>query len=163
MITLNASVDQEDSISPVLNILAMRHQIQPREGLSLVNNWLQINPDESAASLRHFLQTNKIFILNRRIVDLRQIPQQQLEQLTRMLRSAKGVEVKDRWYRARRYPRCFVGSEAVACLQLAYGISVEEAVRYGELLVENGFVSHVMGQHLFENEFLYYRFQQDAV
>lgn len=162
MMTLNAAVDQ-GAMSQVLHILAMRYQIQPREGLSLVQNWLQDNPNESAGSLQHFLQSNKILILNRSMVDLRQVPLQQLEQIAAMLRGTQGVEVKDRWYLARRYARCFVGSEAVTCLQTAYGISEAEAIRYGQLLVENDLVSHVTGQHLFENEFLFYRFQQDAV
>ena len=162
MTTINAPVDQ-DGMSQVLHILAMRNQIQPRESLSLVNNWLQANPNESAASLKRFLQAGKILILNRSIVDLRQIPYAQLEQIAATLRGAQGVEVKDRWHMARRYPRCFIGSEAVTCLQTAYGISLAEAIRYGQLLVENGLVSHVTGQHLFENEFLFYRFQQDAV
>lgn len=161
MTTLTASTHQ-DAKSQVLQILAMRHLIQPQAGLRLINNWLRNHPDESAASLKRFLQANKILILNHTLVDLRQMPQQQLEQIAATLRGDQGVEVKDRWHRARRYSSCFIGSEAVTCLQSAYDISLAEAIRYGQLLVENGFVHHVTGQHLFENEFLFYRFQQDA-
>lgn len=59
MMTINpASVDQE-ATSQVLHLLAMRHQIQPREGLGLINGWLQANPEESALSLKRFCKVRR--------------------------------------------------------------------------------------------------------
>ena len=76
---------------------------------------------------------------------------------------AAELDIGDRSYRTRRYPRCFVGREAVDVLQRLYGVtSREAAVALGARLQEAGLFDHVEGDHSFRDEFLFYRLQADA-
>lgn len=74
-------------------------------------------------------------------------------------------DVRDRRYGfpARNYPRCFVGSEAVEAL-IEGGIAVdrEDAIRLGNLLLAAGVFRHVLGEHPFRDEHLFYRFAEDT-
>jgi len=67
-----------------------------------------------------------------------------------------GVAVRNRWYRMRRYPRCFVASEAVTWLQTHLGVTRERAVRVGERLTAMGQIEHVMEEHDFKDEYLFF-------
>jgi pyruvate/2-oxoglutarate dehydrogenase complex dihydrolipoamide dehydrogenase (E3) component len=85
-----------------------------------------------------------------------------LEELTTRL---KGVlDIKDRKYGipAKTYPKCFVGSEAVAQL-IKEGIAIDEedAVRIGNMMLRAGVFHHVLDEHPFKNENLFYRFLSD--
>jgi hypothetical protein len=85
----------------------------------------------------------------------------QLEQLARHMSS--GVQVRDRRHRFKLYPQCFIGGEAVNWLvfqQVAR--DRPDAVRLGRLLVKNGFITQVIGEHDFEDKFLFFRFDLPA-
>ncbi|MBL8341689.1 MAG: FAD-containing oxidoreductase [Rubrivivax sp.] len=75
------------------------------------------------------------------------------------------VEIKDRAYGfpARNYERCFVGSDAVVAM-VARGMAADaaDAVRIGNLLLGAGVFRHVLGEHPFRNEALFYRFADDG-
>jgi mercury(II) reductase len=75
------------------------------------------------------------------------------------------VDIRDRSYGfpARTYERCFVGSEAVAAM-VAGGIAGDatDAVRIGNVLLGAGIFRHVLGEHPFRNEALFYRFAEDG-
>lgn len=74
------------------------------------------------------------------------------------------VEIKDRRYGfpAKTYECCFVGTEAVAQM-VKSGIAShpDEAVCIGNMLLEAGIFRHVLGEHAFKNEALFYRFSED--
>ncbi len=73
--------------------------------------------------------------------------------------------VKDRTYGfpPRRYPRCFVGSEAVASMiEANIAGDVGDAERIGNLLLGAGVFRHVLDEHAFKNEYLFYRLARDA-
>jgi len=74
-------------------------------------------------------------------------------------------DIRDRKYGlpAKTYPKCFIGSEAVAQL-IVEGIAADEAdaVRIGNLLLSAGVFHHVEQAHRFKNEYLFYRFATDA-
>jgi pyruvate/2-oxoglutarate dehydrogenase complex dihydrolipoamide dehydrogenase (E3) component len=74
-------------------------------------------------------------------------------------------DVRDRRYGfpARTYERCFIGSEAVAAM-VAHGLATDamDAVRIGNLLLQAGIFRHVLNEHAFKDEFLFYRFAADA-
>ena len=56
----------------------------------------------------------------------------------------------------------FIGSEAVDWMvREGVVINEEDAVRVGNLLLDQGFFSHVTNDHAFKNEFLFYHFTQD--
>ena len=88
--------------------------------------------------------------------------QEGLEALTVQV---KGIlDIRDRKYGipAKTYPKCFVGSEAVAQLVKA-GIAIDEddAVRMGNMMLRAGVFHHVLDEHPFKNEKLFYRFLSD--
>lgn len=151
----------DTAIPQVLQVLSLRYSLMPKDGLRLAEAWLQQNPSESSASLRAFLMSNQILVKNGGLLDLRQISQAQIEHLVAILRGKSGIAIRDRWHRARKYPQCFLGNEAVRCIQTVYGSSIAEAVRLGQLLIENQVIHHVVDEHGFENDALFYRFYQD--
>ena len=72
------------------------------------------------------------------------------------------VDIKDRKYRMRTFESCFVGSEACTWL-VDSGIAsdVHQAISIGNALMEAGYFHHVVREHDFKNEELYYRFASD--
>ena len=85
-----------------------------------------------------------------------------LEDLTTRLKDL--LDIKDRKYGfpAKRYPKCFVGSEAVTQF-VKEGIATDEedAVRIGNMMLNAGVFHHVLDEHAFKNENLFYRFLSD--
>ena len=74
------------------------------------------------------------------------------------------LNIRDRKYGfpSKTYPKCFVGSEAVAKL-IEEGIASDEedAVRIGNMILNAGVFHHVLDAHPFKNENLFYRFMSD--
>lgn len=90
-----------------------------------------------------------------------------LDGLVFAMQGPDGIATQNRWYHLRRYPRCFVASEAVTWLQAHLGITRERAVRVGERLTALGQIEHVMEEHDFKDEYLFFHvrpslFDQDA-
>ena len=74
------------------------------------------------------------------------------------------VDVKDRKYGLppKAYPKCFVGREAVrALVDENIAADADDAVRIGNLLLNAGVFHHVVREHAFKNEELFYRFAED--
>jgi len=70
--------------------------------------------------------------------------------------------VKDRKYRLRNYPCCFVGKEVVEWLLKNHEAqSASNAIACMKVLQSNGIFHHVCDDHLFKNEYLFYRFRID--
>ncbi|MDJ0844927.1 DEP domain-containing protein [Crocosphaera sp.] len=84
-----------------------------------------------------------------------------LDQLIQEIRSDKGVTIKNRRYRLKLYPQCFIGSELVDWLTKNLSITVEEAVKIGQQLVDKKIIHHVHNEHQFQNDYLFYRFYVD--
>jgi len=85
-----------------------------------------------------------------------------LEELTTRLKRV--LDIRDRKYGfpSKTYPKCFVGSEAVA--QLIKGriaVDEEDAVRIGNMMLNAGVFHHVLDEHPFKNEKLFYRLFSD--
>ncbi len=74
----------------------------------------------------------------------------------------KNVQVEDRTYRLKTYKQVFVGSEAVDYL-VASGATAtrEDAVELGKALKEMYLFEHVLRDHDFEDDYLFYRFVGD--
>ena len=85
-----------------------------------------------------------------------------LEELTARLKRV--LDIRDRKYGfpSKTYPKCFVGSEAVAQL-VKEGIAIDEedAARIGNMMLNAGVIHHVLDAHEFKNENLFYRFLSD--
>jgi ketosteroid isomerase-like protein len=84
-----------------------------------------------------------------------------LEKLIEEMRSHEGIETKNRFYNIKKYPRCFVGSEAIEWMINKYKISVEDAIKLGQKLIDDQWIHHVTDDHQFENGNLFYRFYTD--
>jgi len=84
----------------------------------------------------------------------------ELATLTALLKMT--VEIKTRLYGLRKYPECFVGSEATSCLRSLGVESDDGAVELGRRMVEDGFIGHVCDDHTFKNEYLFYVFHPCA-
>ena len=84
----------------------------------------------------------------------------QMSELEDLIQRFKaGVQVKDRKYRLSTYKKCFVGTEAVQWfLQNNCASTVADAVRLGQIMNDNGVFEHVLREHPFKNELLYYKF-----
>jgi Domain found in Dishevelled, Egl-10, and Pleckstrin (DEP) len=84
-----------------------------------------------------------------------------LERLVVKMRSEGGLEIKDRRHGLQKYSRCFVGSEAVTWIAEHLKLSREEAVNLGQKLVAKKKIHHVLDEHPFRDEYLFYRFYED--
>ena len=74
------------------------------------------------------------------------------------------LDIRDRKYGipAKTYPKCFVGSEAVEQLvKEGIAINEEDAVRIGNIMLNAGVFHHVLDEHSFKNDKLFYRFLSD--
>jgi predicted ATPase len=76
----------------------------------------------------------------------------------------RGLNVKDRFYKLKKYQNCFVGSEAVDFMvQAKLASSREDALALGKQLMENyDLFYHVRRAHHFKDEYIFYRFSEDA-
>jgi potassium efflux system protein len=84
-----------------------------------------------------------------------------LETLVQKMRSPDGVEIKDRRYLFNVFENCFIGAEAVQWLMRTHNMTKTEALRAGQLLIDNNYMHHVLDEHDFENEYYFYRFFAD--
>lgn len=73
------------------------------------------------------------------------------------------VEVKDRRYHLKKYKQCFIGEEAVhQMLMFAMVSSESQALTLGNVMMEEGLLSHVCEEHAFENNHIFYKFNDNA-
>jgi hypothetical protein len=72
-------------------------------------------------------------------------------------RLAVGLDIADRRWRLHDYPRCFAGSQAVEHLMHSLRRPREEALALGQALGEVGLLVHVMQEHPFLDQNLFYR------
>ena len=84
-----------------------------------------------------------------------------IKDLVAQMRRPGGLDIRDRRFGLRNYPRCFVGNEAVTWLVQTQKATHDEALRIGQLLVECGIIHHVTDEHSFKDEYLFYRFYED--
>jgi hypothetical protein len=83
-------------------------------------------------------------------------------QLWQHMRTAGGLDSRDRIHRLRSYSRCFVGREAVDWLVRHQRIGRAEAVRLGQRLAALGLIRHVLDEHDFKDAELFYRLSPPA-
>jgi hypothetical protein len=84
-----------------------------------------------------------------------------IRQLASQMRSEGGVEIKTRRFKLKLYQRCFVGSEAVDWITKHAKVSRPDALKIGQKMLDKGIFHHVLDEHQFQDENLFYRFQDD--
>ncbi|KAK4274077.1 hypothetical protein QN277_017363 [Acacia crassicarpa] len=73
----------------------------------------------------------------------------------------ESIVVKDRFYKMRRFTKCFLGSEAVDFLSEDQYLERQEAVEFARNLASKFFFQHVLDENLFEDGNHLYRFLDD--
>eukprot|EP01125_Pyxidicula_operculata_P003722 TRINITY_DN1498_c1_g1_i1.p1 TRINITY_DN1498_c1_g1~~TRINITY_DN1498_c1_g1_i1.p1 ORF type:complete len:1676 (-),score=371.59 TRINITY_DN1498_c1_g1_i1:567-5594(-) len=86
-----------------------------------------------------------------------------LKQILKQLREpVRGIKIKDRTSRLRKYPQCFLASNLVNWIVNNLNKSVNEAIDIGRELEQEGFIYHISHNRNFENSDLFFRFQDDS-
>ncbi len=70
---------------------------------------------------------------------------------------AQSLDLQDRSYHLQAYPKCFIGSEAVAWIARRYRRTVAQAVLVGQALGTLGLLVHVAQEHPLLDDHLFYR------
>jgi pyruvate/2-oxoglutarate dehydrogenase complex dihydrolipoamide dehydrogenase (E3) component len=85
-----------------------------------------------------------------------------LEDLTGRIKRLFDIQDRTYGFPSKTYTKCFVGSEAVTQLvEEGVALDVEDALRIGNMLLDAGVFHHVLDEHPFKNEKLFYRFISD--
>nr|GMD88765.1 Glutaredoxin like [Ipomoea batatas] len=85
-----------------------------------------------------------------------------IDELALIVRKMKdSIPVNDRFYKMRRFTKCFLGSEAVDFLSEDQYLEREEAIEFGRKLASNLFFHHVLDENLFEDGNHLYCFLDD--
>ncbi len=84
-----------------------------------------------------------------------------IRQLALEMRSEKGVEIKTRRHKLKLFQRCFLGNEAIDWIVDQTKLSREDAVNLGQKMLDKGIFHHVLDEHQFKDEGLFYRFNED--
>ncbi len=77
------------------------------------------------------------------------------------MREENGVEIKDRRFQFKVFYQVFLGSDAVNWLMKYEKSTREEAILIGKIMVQQGIIHHVLDEHDFKDEPLFYRFYED--
>ncbi|MGK7902590.1 MAG: mechanosensitive ion channel domain-containing protein [Hormoscilla sp.] len=88
-------------------------------------------------------------------------PEYDWQAIASQMRGPEGVEIKDRRSGLKLFSKCFVGCEAVDWLMENEKATRPEAITIGELMVSEGLIHHVLDEHGFKDEPLFYRFYAD--
>ncbi|MEL6495853.1 MAG: hypothetical protein AAFQ41_12155 [Cyanobacteria bacterium J06623_7] len=138
--------------------LLLHHQISVNDANKMIEKWLQQHPQESRASLSKLLESEQVIVKHGRIQGL---PRLSLTEATELVQELKkgSLVVKDRQHNLSTYPQCFIGSELVDWLMTHRELLEAEAIALGQNLLEHDLISHVLRDHDFKNEFLFYQFQ----
>ena len=125
------------------------------KGEKTVDIWMQDNrykPDSTALPEKKTSESKSSSgNLNR--ISVRQVAAQ--------MRSPKGVSIKTRRYKLKLYQRCFLGNEAVDWMVEHLKISRSEAVQIGQKMIDKNLVHHIVDDHEFRDEPIFYRFYED--
>lgn len=83
------------------------------------------------------------------------------DELVARMHGEAGLPIKDRRYGLKTYQQVFTGSEAVAWLMEREKATRTEAIEIGKMMVKQRIIHHVLDEHDFEDEALFYRFYLD--
>ena len=68
-------------------------------------------------------------------------------------------DLEDRRWKLKTYKSCFIGSEIIAVIiKLKFASNTDEAIEFGNKLLNSNLICHVENDHIFKNENLFYKF-----
>lgn len=85
------------------------------------------------------------------------------QELIATMRGIDGLEIKDRRYGLKTYHKVFSGTEAVNWLIEREKATRTEAIEIGKMMVKQRIIHHVLNEHDFKDEPLFYRFYLDEL
>jgi hypothetical protein len=115
------------------------------------NNFTPLSSTESEEEIKDINNPNKSSIADKF----------NLKELVTKMRTKDGLIIKARHYKLKLYQRCFLGNEAVDWLVKNLKITRTEAVEVGQKLINDKIIHHVVDEHPFQDEPLFYRFYED--
>lgn len=130
------------------------------DALAQCREWLENpgNPEEIRALLKEPDGSYRICIYS---PELKSLPvDASMATLCEQMRSE--INVGPHRWRLRVYDQSFVGTEAVTWLAEHFQISRENAVVLGQKCLEQGLLTHGLGEQAFADAGYYYRFVQDG-
>ncbi|EAW37617.1 hypothetical protein L8106_16509 [Lyngbya sp. PCC 8106] len=83
------------------------------------------------------------------------------DQIVTRMRGENGIEIKERRFQLKSFPKVFLGTDAVNWLMKFENSTRQEAILIGQLMVQKGIIHHVLDEHDFKDEPLFYRFYID--
>ena len=84
-----------------------------------------------------------------------------IRQLALQMRNKDGITIKTRRYKLKLYHHCFLGNETVDWIVEKLKISRTDAVKLGQKMIEKKIFHHIVDEHQFKDEPLFYRFYED--
>lgn len=144
--------------SKVLALFFMKFKISPTYSLTIIEQWFSENSWADWETLYNLIQNALVRVENNNLINLYE---QKICQLVNDMRGLGGIEIKNRNYRLKTYPLCFIGSETVNWMEKKYDISKAEALKLGQTLIDEKIIHHVTDDHDFKNDYLFYRFYLD--
>ncbi|WP_330202277.1 hypothetical protein [Cyanobacterium sp. Dongsha4] len=144
--------------SKVLASFFLKFKISPTYSLKIIEQWFGENSWADWEVLYNAMQNALVRVENNNLISLYD---PKICQLVNDMRGLEGVEIKNRNYRLKTYPLCFIGSEAVNWMEKKYDISKAEALKLGQTLINEKIIHHVTDNHDFKNDYLFYRFYLD--
>jgi MarR-like DNA-binding transcriptional regulator SgrR of sgrS sRNA len=84
-----------------------------------------------------------------------------VKQLAEKMRAENGVTIKTRRYKLKFYHRCFLGNEAVDWIVAQTNFSRDRAIQLGQKMMDKKLFHHIVDEHNFKDEPLFYRFYED--
>ena len=91
--------------------------------------------------------------------DLSRISVRQLA--LKMRESKSGLIIKTRRYKLKLYQRCFLGNEATDWIVEYAEVSRTDAIKLGQKMIDKKIFHHIVDEHQFKDEPLFYRFYED--
>jgi Domain found in Dishevelled, Egl-10, and Pleckstrin (DEP) len=146
----------------------LRESSSMRPLMHAMSDFFSIEPDP--ARIHDFIggmhgsideTTDQMFADQKTWQRLESIGQQPERIVDAMLDSGKVVS-KDRRYRFKTYPNCFLGNEATAWIAGHLSISEAQAEDVGKLLMGLGCLYHVVKDQPFVNDAFFYRFSRPS-
>ncbi|MGB3405527.1 MAG: mechanosensitive ion channel domain-containing protein [Microcoleaceae cyanobacterium] len=121
----------------------------------VVQTWLQANRSENYS--QNLLLENQ----TPSVEELTIREEYDWDKIVTAMRGENGVSIEDRWFQLKVFPNVFIGSDAVDWLMKYEKSTREEAIIMGQLMLQQGIIHHVLDEHDFEDEPLFYRFYAD--
>ncbi|MGF1540285.1 MAG: hypothetical protein ACFCU5_07510 [Pleurocapsa sp.] len=84
-----------------------------------------------------------------------------LKQLALQMRGDNGLKIKARRHKLKLYHHCFLGNESVDWIVEQLKISRQDAIKLGQKMIDKKIFHHVLDEHQFKDEPIFYRFYED--